>query len=89
MNTSQRENILSVLREELQAMKTRAGGREMNEESHFKHDLGLDSLDIVEFVARTELHYRVHVPDDKFGELDTVGKVIDYILARTSVEKVE
>ena len=82
MSISPRDEVFSALREELEDMNKLAAVQLMTENAHFTHDMGLDSLDIVEFVARAELRYRVHVPDDDFPGLDTVGKVIDYVLAR-------
>lgn len=83
MNVLAREEVFAVLREELQAMKKHAAAERMSEHAHFKNDMGLDSLDIVEFVARAELRYRVHVPDEDFPRLDSIGKVIDYVLAHS------
>jgi len=83
MNILPRDEVFSALREELQDMKKQDAVQHMTEDALFKDDMGLDSLDIVEFVARAELRYRVHVPDEDFSGLDTVGKVIDYVLART------
>ncbi len=77
-----RDQILQALRDELLAMDKAAAVEQMSEQARFKEDMGLDSLDIVEFVARAELRYQVHVPDQDFGLLDTPGKVIDYVLAR-------
>ncbi|MCB1856913.1 MAG: hypothetical protein KDI63_01490 [Gammaproteobacteria bacterium] len=82
MSTLARDQIFSVLKEELLAMDKPEAAARMSEAAHFKHDMGLDSLDIVEFVARAELHYRVHVKDEDFSALDRVGKVIDYVLER-------
>jgi acyl carrier protein len=44
-------------------------------------DLGLDSLDCVEFVARVEEVYRVTVGDDEWQELTTLDRIADYIMA--------
>ena len=82
MSILQRNQVFEALREELQSLKKEADFSHITEESHFKDDMGLDSLDIVEFVARAEIRYRVHVPDEDFAGLDTLGKVIDYVLSR-------
>lgn len=82
MNILPRDEVFSALHDELLDMKKNDAVKRMTEDALFKEDLGLDSLDIVEFVARAEARYRVHVPDDDFSSLDTVGKVIDYVQAR-------
>ncbi len=45
-------------------------------------DLGLDSLDVVEFVAHVEEHYRVTVPDEDWQQLSTLDRIAAYVLAR-------
>lgn len=42
-------------------------------------DLGLDSLDVVEFVARVEERYRVSVPDEDWPTLRTLRYIATYI----------
>ncbi len=44
-------------------------------------DLGLDSLDVVEFVARVEEVYRVSVSDEDWQELTTLQQIADYVSA--------
>ena len=43
-------------------------------------DLGLDSLDVVEFVARVEEVYRVSVPDEDWQQLSTLDRIAEYVL---------
>lgn len=46
------------------------------------NELGLDSLDIVEFVARVEAEFRFSVANDDWSGLSTLDRVIDYVLVR-------
>lgn len=45
-------------------------------------ELGIDSLDIVEFVARLEYRFRFVVPDDEWRELTTLDAIAAYALSR-------
>ncbi|MGB1309017.1 MAG: acyl carrier protein [Oceanihabitans sp.] len=48
-------------------------------DSTFKNDLGVDSLDMAEFVARIEQEYRMEIPDEDWSKITTVNKLADYI----------
>lgn len=48
-------------------------------ESSFKDDLKADSLDLFEMVMALEENYRIEIPTDDLGQLETVADVIDYI----------
>ena len=49
-------------------------------EQHFSYDLGLDSLDITEFIARSEQKYQIEIDDDDWRELVDLNKLTDYII---------
>lgn len=60
--------------------------RNWDPEDHFKQELGLDSLDLVEFVARIEQHYRIIVPDEdleKMISLEATAKYVHQHLAKS------
>lgn len=44
------------------------------------YNLGKDSLDIVEFTIELREKYGINIPDDKFNEIDTYNKLLNYIL---------
>ncbi|RLD17432.1 MAG: acyl carrier protein [Caldiserica bacterium] len=52
-------------------------------DAHFVNDLGADSLDQVELVMAFEEEFGLEISDEEAQKLDTVGKVIEYIKART------
>ncbi len=52
---------------------------EVVETANFVNDLGADSLDIVELVMDVEKVFDVEIPDERAGELQTVGDVVKYI----------
>lgn len=45
----------------------------------FKDELGVDSLDMAEFVARIEQEYRIEIPDTDWGQIATVNLMANYI----------
>eukprot|EP00013_Stygamoeba_regulata_P020231 CAMPEP_0177651218 /NCGR_PEP_ID=MMETSP0447-20121125/12412_1 /TAXON_ID=0 /ORGANISM="Stygamoeba regulata, Strain BSH-02190019" /LENGTH=139 /DNA_ID=CAMNT_0019154247 /DNA_START=22 /DNA_END=441 /DNA_ORIENTATION=+ len=47
--------------------------------SHFKNDLGLDSLDTVELLLAIEDEFAVEIPDDDADKIFTVEDAIKYI----------
>jgi len=48
-------------------------------DSKFKDELGVDSLDMAEFVARIEQEYRIEIPDEDWSQISTVNLMADYI----------
>ncbi len=68
------EKIKTILAEKLDI--DTAG---ITEETDFKEDLGIDSLDLFELVTDLEDAYKIEVPAEELENLTTVGKVIDYL----------
>lgn len=76
-----RDALLAILHEELAATGTDVTG-EIPTDRHLTQDLGIDSLDVVEFVARVELRLRFTVPDEDWQRLATLDAIADYALER-------
>jgi acyl carrier protein len=53
-----------------------------DDESHFRDDLGLDSLDLVEMVARLEQATGIFVPDEDVAQLMSISATVDYVRAQ-------
>ena len=51
----------------------------ITEETAFKEDLGVDSLDLFELVMAFEEEYGVSIPSEELENMATVGDVIRYI----------
>jgi acyl carrier protein len=73
-------DVLEVLRIELRKVKDTLP-TDVAGDALLMTDLGLDSLDVVEFVARVEEHYRVTVPDEDWQQLSTLDRIAEYVLA--------
>jgi acyl carrier protein len=54
---------------------------EVTPATHFVNDLHFDSLDVVEFAMEVEDELEVSISDDQIEKLQTVGDVIDYVVA--------
>ena len=52
---------------------------EITEETRFKEDLDVDSLDLFELVMSFEEEYGVEIPSEELESLTTVGAVIKYL----------
>lgn len=48
-------------------------------DSRIVEDLHTDSLDMVEMLIALEDKYDITIPDDEAKNLDTIGKLVDYI----------
>lgn len=59
--------------------KTGVSKNRINRDSRFLQDLGMDSLDMTETVMELEERYKLKIPDEEFGNMRTIGNVIDYI----------
>ena len=51
----------------------------ITEETSFKEDLGVDSLDLFEIVMAFEEAYGIEIPSEDLEGLTTVGSVINYL----------
>lgn len=51
----------------------------ITENSSFKKDLGVDSLDLFELVMALEEEYDLEIPTEDLEKLTTVGEVAAYI----------
>ncbi len=51
----------------------------ITEETSFKDDLGVDSLDLFELVMALEEEFGTEIPSEDLEALTTVGKVMEYI----------
>jgi acyl carrier protein len=47
--------------------------------------LGADSLGITDIIMRAEEEFSIPIPDEESEKLDTVGKTITYIQAKTKL----
>merc|ERR1711879_1136089 len=52
---------------------------EVNADTHLGHDLGLDSLDQVEFSLALEEEFSIEIPDEDAETINTVGAAIQFI----------
>lgn len=75
MNRSQ---ILSDIREEL-AVAAPDVPADADPTAHFGLDLEVDSLAVLEFVARLEYRYGIAVPDDAWPTLTSMDAVADFL----------
>lgn len=78
MNQITTEKLLAELANELRAINDDIP--ELVEPmDELKDELGIDSLDLVEFVARIEHRFRFIVPDEDWQELLTLHDIASYV----------
>jgi acyl carrier protein len=73
-----RSEILSVIREELAVAAPDVPG-DADSTAHFGLDLEVDSLAVLEFVARLEYRFGLVVPDDAWPGLTSIDAVADFL----------
>ena len=56
-----------------------AGNPSINMDSRIIHDLGADSLDVVELRMAIEREYDLEVSDEDEKKLTTVGSIVNYL----------
>jgi acyl carrier protein len=56
----------------------------IGEDTHFKDDLGADSLDLYTLVQELEDTYGVQIADERAAEILTVGQAVDFVVAHSS-----
>ena len=52
---------------------------EINEDTSFKDDLGVDSLDLLELVMAFEEEYNIELNPEELEDIQTVGDVCEFI----------
>ncbi len=52
---------------------------EITEDTNFKDDLGVDSLDLLELVMAFEEEYNIELNPEELEDIQTVGDVMEFI----------
>jgi len=52
---------------------------EVKPEASFRDDLGVDSLDVVEFIMALEEKFGIQIPDEDAQKMETVNDAIKYV----------
>jgi len=55
---------------------------EVKPEASLMDDFGADSLDIIELLTAVEEAFKIEIPDEDAGKLQTVQNAIDYVAAK-------
>ncbi|WP_138067811.1 phosphopantetheine-binding protein [Streptococcus pseudoporcinus] len=54
----------------------------LDEQTSLKDDLGVDSIELTEFIINVEDSFNLSIPDEDVEELTRIGDLIDYLLER-------
>ncbi len=68
------DKIVDIIKEQLNIDDI-----EITEETSFKDDLGVDSLDLLELVMAFEEEYDVELDPEELEGIQTVGDIVSYI----------
>lgn len=68
------EKIVDIIKEQLNIDDV-----EITEDTSFKDDLGVDSLDLLELVMAFEEEYNVELDPEELEKIQTVGDVVEFI----------
>jgi polyketide biosynthesis acyl carrier protein len=82
-----REEILSVLKSNMQEVLEGAKGKEISETQSLVSDFGADSLEIVEVVSRTMKQLRVKINRTKLAEPKNIGELVDLFAQSASDQR--
>ena len=55
---------------------------EVTEETSLKDELGVDSIDLMEFVVDLEDEFSIEIPDDDIETIEQLGDMLDYLEGR-------
>lgn len=73
--------LVTALRGHIRKINRRAP-EHLPADGHFVYDFQLDSLDLVEFVARIEQEFKVLIPDTDLPQLVSLETTAAYLQAR-------
>lgn len=68
------ERIVEIIQEQLNIDDV-----EINEDTSFKDDLGVDSLDLLELVMAFEEEYNIELNPEELEGITTVGDIMEFI----------
>lgn len=68
------ERIVEIIREQLNI-----DDLDINEDTSFKDDLGVDSLDLLELVMAFEEEYNIELNPEELEGITTVGDIMEFI----------
>ena len=74
-----REEILEAIRADLDD-ELEIDPARIDESTHYKRDLGADSLDLYTLVQELEDTYGVRMSDEQAAKVQTVGQAVDFVL---------
>lgn len=55
---------------------------EVTEETSLKDELGVNSIDLMEFVVNLEDEFSIEIPDDDIETIKQLGDMLDYLEGR-------
>lgn len=68
------KRVIEIIREQLNLDDV-----EINEETSFKDDLGVDSLDLLELVMAFEEECNIELDPEELEGITTVGDIVEFI----------
>lgn len=71
------ERVIDIVAEQLNVDKA-----DITENTNFKDDLGVDSLDLFELVMAFEEEYEIEIPSEDLEKLTTVGAIVEYMKSK-------
>ena len=74
-----REEVFSLIQNHL-ADELDIDPARIDESTHFKNDLGADSLDLYTLVQELEDSYGVKMTDEQAAQIQTVAQAVDFVL---------
>lgn len=80
-----RDEVISKLREVL-TRDFKVPEKSLKEDSHFRKDLHLDSLALVDLIYLVQRDFGFKADTDEFRELFTLGKLADFIVAKKAAK---
>jgi acyl carrier protein len=80
--TPDREQVIATMRDELRRISPQLPA-DWPASAPYRSELNLDSLDLVELVARIEQHYGLLIPDSDLACFVSLEASADYVIAKT------
>ncbi len=84
--TDDRTEVLAALRREIGRVRPDLPA-DLDGAALLMTDLGLDSLDVVELVARVEESFRICVADEDWPTLRCLNRIADHVIAHSALER--
>ena len=79
------ENEVREMVKQIISEKTAIDVQTIQDDSNFKDDLDIDSLDQIDIMMETEKKFKIRIPDEEIERIITYQDLVEFVLDKVNV----